>query len=53
MNVDKRAKIIVDWINDYCDNTSFKPNSLIVEVPGSPFRGQIRYRMASDCHGVA
>ena len=25
--VEKRAKIIVDWINDYCHNTSFKPKS--------------------------
>ena len=34
MNVDKRAKIIVDWINNYCDNTSFKPKSLVVGISG-------------------
>jgi NAD+ synthase len=34
MNVEKRAKIIVDWINNYCDNTSFKPKSLIVGISG-------------------
>ena len=34
MNVDQRAKIIVDWINNYCDNTSFKPNSLVVGISG-------------------
>ena len=34
MNVEKRLKIIVDWINNYCDNTSFKPKSLIVGISG-------------------
>jgi NAD+ synthase len=34
MNVEKRAKIITDWINDYCDNTSFKPKSLVVGISG-------------------
>ena len=34
MNVEKRAKIIVDWINNYCDNTSFKPKSLVVGISG-------------------
>ena len=34
MNVEKRTKIIVDWINDYCENTSFKPKSLIVGISG-------------------
>ena len=34
MNVEKRIKIIVDWINNYCDNTSFKPKSLIVGISG-------------------
>ena len=34
MNVEQRAKIIVDWINNYCDNTSFKPNSLVVGISG-------------------
>ena len=34
MNVKKRAKIIVDWINNYCDNTSFKATSLIVGISG-------------------
>ena len=34
MNVEKRAKIIIDWINNYCDNTSFKPKSLVVGISG-------------------
>ena len=34
MNVEKRAKIITDWINNYCDNTSFEPQSLIVGISG-------------------
>ena len=34
MKVEKRTKIIIDWINDYCDNTSFKPKSLVVGISG-------------------
>ena len=34
MNVEKRAKIITNWINGYCDNTSFKSQSLIVGISG-------------------
>ena len=34
MDVEKRAKIITDWINNYCDNTSFAPKSLIVGISG-------------------
>jgi NAD+ synthase len=34
MNVEKRAKIIIDWINNYCDNTSFKPKALVVGISG-------------------
>ena len=34
MNVEKREKIIVDWINNYCDNTSFDPKSLIIGISG-------------------
>ena len=34
MNIEKRTKIIVDWINNYCENTSFKPKSLIVGISG-------------------
>ena len=34
MNVEKRIKIIVEWINNYCDNASFKPKSLIVGISG-------------------
>jgi NAD+ synthase len=34
MNVEKRVKIIVDWINNYCDNTSFDPKSLIIGISG-------------------
>ena len=35
MNVEKRAKIIIDWINNYCDNTSFKPKSLVKRLATS------------------
>ena len=34
MNVKKREKIIVDWINNYCDTTSFEPKSLVVGISG-------------------
>ena len=34
MNVEKRKKIIVDWINNYCDNASFKVKALIVGISG-------------------
>jgi NAD+ synthase len=34
MNVKKREKIITDWINHYCDNTSFKPKSLVIGISG-------------------
>ena len=34
MNVEKRAKIIIEWINDYCKKTSFNPKSLIVGISG-------------------
>ncbi len=34
MDVKKRAKIIIDWINNYCETTSFKPKSLVVGISG-------------------
>jgi len=34
MNVEKRAKIIINWINNYCDKTSFKLKSLVVGISG-------------------
>ena len=34
MNVEKRTKIIVDWINEYCDKASFEPKSLVVGISG-------------------
>ena len=34
MNVEKRAKIIIDWINKYCEKTSLNPKSLIVGISG-------------------
>ena len=34
MNVEKRANIIKNWIDDYCKNTSFIPKALIVGVSG-------------------
>ena len=34
MDVKKRAKIITDWINNYCDSSSYNPKSLIVGISG-------------------
>ena len=34
MDVKKRAKIISDWINNYCDSQSYKPKTLIVGISG-------------------
>ena len=34
MDVKKRAKIISDWINNYCDSQSYKPKALIVGISG-------------------
>ena len=34
MVVEKRAEIIKKWIDDYCKNTSFIPESLIVGISG-------------------
>jgi|TARA_B100001540_G_C15685040_1_gene586619 NAD+ synthase len=34
MNVEKRVKIIENWIDDYCKNSSYKPQALVVGVSG-------------------
>ena len=34
MEVKKRAKIITDWINNYCDSSSYKPKTLVVGISG-------------------
>ena len=34
MEVKKRAKIITDWINNYCETTSFNPKALVVGISG-------------------
>ena len=34
MDVKKRANIITDWINNYCDSASYKPRSLVVGISG-------------------
>ena len=34
MEVKKRAKIITDWINNYCDASSYKPKALVVGISG-------------------
>ena len=34
MNVEKRAKIIKDWINNYCKTTPYAPKSLVVGISG-------------------
>ena len=34
MKVEERSKIIENWIDDYCNNTSFKPKALVIGVSG-------------------
>ena len=34
MDVKNRAKIIIDWINNYCETTSFSPKALVVGISG-------------------
>ena len=34
MDVKKRAKIITDWINNYCDSASYQPKALVVGISG-------------------
>jgi len=34
MKIEKRAEIIKKWINNYCDNTSFFPKSLVIGISG-------------------
>ena len=34
MEVKKRAKIITDWIDNYCESVSYKPKTLVVGISG-------------------
>ena len=34
MDTKKRAEIITEWINHYCDSTSYKPKALVVGISG-------------------
>jgi len=34
MEVKKRAKIITDWINNYCESASYKPKAFVVGISG-------------------
>ena len=34
MDVKKRAEIITNWINNYCDSVSYKPKALVVGISG-------------------
>ena len=34
MKVEKIAKIIQDWIENYCSNTSLNPSALVVGISG-------------------
>ena len=34
MNVEKRANIIKDWIENYCKNESYQPKALVVGISG-------------------
>jgi len=34
MKIEKRAEIIKNWINDYCEDASFSPKSLVIGISG-------------------
>ena len=34
MDVKKRANIITEWINNYCDSASYKPKTLVMGISG-------------------
>ena len=34
MKIEKRAEIIKNWIDDYCNNATFSASSLIVGISG-------------------
>ena len=34
MDVKKRANIITEWINKYCDSASYNPKALVVGISG-------------------
>ena len=34
MDVKKRADIITKWINNYCDESSYKPKALVIGISG-------------------
>ena len=34
MNIEKRAKIIKDWIDNYCKNTALDPKALVIGISG-------------------
>ena len=34
MDIKKRAEIITEWINHYCDSTSYKPKALVLGISG-------------------
>jgi NAD+ synthase len=34
MDVKKRAQIITDWINNYCESATYKPKALVVGISG-------------------
>ena len=34
MDVKKRADIITKWINNYCEESSYKPKALVIGISG-------------------
>ena len=34
MDVKKRARFIINWINNYCESSSYKPRALVVGISG-------------------
>ena len=34
MKIEKRAKIIQEWIENYCKNNTFNPKALVIGISG-------------------
>jgi NAD+ synthase len=49
MDVKKRAKIITDWINNYCDSATYKPKALVVGISGGIDSSVVSTLCANTC----
>ena len=45
MDVKKRANIITEWINKYCDSASYNPKALVVGISGGIDSSVVNYFM--------